>query len=154
MKPFITVILLLISTFCFSQDNWKMIYENDAEGVAVQGELTELISAIQNGENIKIYFRMERKSLPDIYVEHTAMVKFTTIMNSPKGKSVTGQIDPIIGQVPDYENEQALLKENLEWALSVSSSGNNDTMTRNVITGEIVDHRVVRWGTKWYVEKK
>ncbi|WP_431122294.1 hypothetical protein [Flagellimonas flava] len=153
MKKFITLTILLISTFCHSQSKWELVYENDADGARVQGELSELISAIQSGQNIRIYFRMGRRNQPEIYVEHTALVKFTTVMNSPNGQFVTGQIDPIVGQIPDFEKEQVLLKENLEWSLIASTTGNNDTMTRNTITGEIVDHRVVNWGTKWYVEK-
>ncbi len=117
MKTFFTVTFLLMSGFCFSQENWKMIYENDAEGATVRGEMTELISAIRNGENIRIYFKMARKNQPEIFVEHTALVKFTTVMNSPNGQFVTAQIDPIVGQVPNYEEGVVLLKENLEWLL-------------------------------------
>lgn len=74
-------------------------------------------------------------------------------MNSPKGQFVTGQIDPIVGQLPDFDKEQVLLKENLEWSLIALTNDNNDTMTRNVITGEITNHEIRNWGTKWYVEK-
>ena len=152
MKILCTIALLLFATYSFGQNDWKLVYENDDMGATVQGELTELISAIQNGLDIRIYFKMGRRSEPDIYVEHTALVKFTTVMNSPKGQFVTGQIDPIVGQVPDFEKETVLLKENLEWSLIASTNGNNDTMTRNVITGEIIDHRIVKWGTKWFVK--
>ncbi len=154
MKLFYTTIaFLLFTTYGFTQDNWKLVYENDAEGNAIVGTLDELISSVQKGENIRIYFKMGRADRPETFVEHTALVKFTTIMHSPKGKFVTAQIDPIVGQVPSYEKEIVLLKENLEWSLIASSKGNNDMMTRNVITGEIVDHSQRRWGTKWFVEK-
>ncbi|RDY59594.1 hypothetical protein [Flagellimonas nanhaiensis] len=154
MKTFLTILIIFVSTFCYSQDKWELVYENDAEGAVVTGELNDLISAIQNGQNIRIYFKMARRSNPEIYVEHTALVKFTTVMNSPNGQFVTGQIDPIVGQIPDYEKGLVLLKENLEWSLIASSNGNNDTMTRDVITGEIVGHKIVKWGTKWFVEKR
>ena len=63
----------------------------------------ELITCIQNGDDIRIYFRMGRPDQPNVFVEHTALVKFTTILNSSKGKFVTAQIDPIVGQVPNFE---------------------------------------------------
>ena len=138
----------------FSQNNWKLVYENDAKGTTINGSLNALVSAVQNGETVRIYFRMGRSSQPDFYVEHTAIAKYFTIMNSPKGQFVTAQIDPIIGQVPDFDKGQVLLKENLEWSLIASSNGQNDTMTRNVITGEIINHQINRWGTKWFVQMK
>lgn len=158
MRKFIFYIscslFLLISTATLAQGNWKLIYENDEKGNAVKGKLSELITAIRNGESIRLYFRMGRPDEPEIFVEHTALVKYITVMNSPKGQFVTAQIDPIVGQIPDFEKEQVLLKENLEWSLIASTNGKNDTMTRNVITGEIVGHRIYQWGTKWFVAKK
>ena len=73
-------------------------------------------------------------------------------MNSPNGRFVTAQIDPIVGQRPDFNKELVLLKENLEWTLIASTTGKNDTMTRNIIDGTIVDHRILLWGTKWFVK--
>ena len=72
-------------------------------------------------------------------------------MNSPDGQFVTGQIDPIVGQIPRFAEGRVLLKENLEWSLIAATTGNNDTMTRNIITGEIVSHSIVKWGTKWFI---
>ena len=146
-------VIFFFSNIAFAQNNWKLIYENDSQGNTINGELSDLISAIRSGETIRLYFRMGRPDRPETYVEHTASVKFTTIMNSPTGQFVMGQIEPITGQIPNFKSEQVILKENLEWSLIASTTGENDTMTRNVITGEIVDHRQVRWGTKWFVEK-
>jgi len=47
MKSLFTIIFLLISTFVFSQDNWKLIYENDAEGNTINGELGEQVTKKQ-----------------------------------------------------------------------------------------------------------
>ena len=153
MKILYTIAFMVFTTYGFAQNNWELVYENDANGNPIAGTLDELITSIQNGDDIRIYFRMGRPSQPEVFVEHTVLVKFTTIMNSPKGKFVTAQIDPIVGQVPNFEKEIVLLKENLEWSLIASSNGNNDTMTKNVITGEIINHGQIRWGTKWFVEK-
>lgn len=98
MKLFYTTIaLLLFTTYGVAQDNWKLIYENDAEGNAIVGTLDVLISSIQKGENIRIYFKMERPDQSKTSVEHTALVKFTTVIHSQKGKFVTAQIDTIVG---------------------------------------------------------
>ncbi len=153
MKLLFVLSFLMASAMGLSQENWKLVYENDGKGKAIHGSLEELISAVQNGETVRLYFMMGRVNDPDFYVEHTAIAKYFTIMNSPKGRFVTAQINPIIGQIPDFDQEQVLLKENLEWSLIASSNGQNDTMTRNVITGEIVDHQIRRWGTKWFVQR-
>lgn len=154
MRRFTILSFLLISMTGFSQNNWELIYENNAEGKAIFGKLDTLIYAIQNGETVRIYYNSKKDSDDDTYVEHTAMVKFFTIMNSPKGQFVTAQIDPIVGQIPNFEEETMSLKENLEWSLIASTNGKNDTMTRNVITGEVVSHGIRKWGTKWFVQQE
>ncbi len=153
MKPIYTIVFLLLTTFAFSQNNWTLIYENDAEGNAVKGELSALISAVRNGETIRIYFKMGKKRHPETFVEHTALVKFSTIMNSPEGQFVTAQIDPIIGQKPKHKRQEVVLEENLEWSLIASTNGKNDTMMRDVMTGKVSKHRISEWGTKWFVKK-
>ncbi len=154
MKLYFFITIVWISVSGFSQDNWTLIYENDANGTTLYGNLDNFISKIQNGETVRIYYNSMRPGNSDTYVEHTALVKFFTIMNGPKGKFVTAQIDPIVGQVPNFKEEEVVLKENLEWSLIASTTGKNDTMTRNVITGEIVNHEMRRWGTKWFIRKK
>ncbi|BFP40266.1 hypothetical protein FGF1_11110 [Flavobacteriaceae bacterium GF1] len=154
MKTFPILLFLLLFTAGFSQTGWKLVYENDAEGKTVNGDLDELVLAIQHGEPVRIYYNSKKPNDPDTYVEHTALVKFFTILNSPEGRFVTAQIDPIVGQIPLFDQGHVLLKENLEWSLIASTNGKNDTMTRNVITGEIVGHQIRSWGTKWFVEKK
>ncbi len=154
MKLYIIISFLVFSAVGFSQDGWKLIYENDAEGNPVNGDLEELILAIRNGEMVRIYYNSKKAKHSNTYVEHTALVKFFTIMNSPQGRFVTAQIDPIIGQIPDFEEEKVVLKENLEWSLIASTNGKNDTMTRNLISGEIVGHQIRKWGTKWFIENK
>ncbi|MGB5818859.1 MAG: hypothetical protein WBG90_05190 [Saonia sp.] len=153
LKKYTFLTLLLFPFLILAQSNWTLIYENDSEGKAIRGELNELIAAIQDGEEIRIYFRMGRPNEPEIFVEHTALAKYITIMNSPEGRFVTAQIDPIVGQTPNFKEQHILLKENLEWSLIASTNGKNDTMTRNTITGEIISHVIHKWGTKWYVQK-
>lgn len=136
-----------------AQERWALVYENDAQGNTVSGQIDDLIAAVRSGQSIRIYFRMGRPTEPEIFVEHTAEIFFSTVMNSPSGAYVMGQIEPITGQVPDFEAMSVQLKENLEWSLIASITGLNDTMTRHMITGEIVSHKAYRWGTRWFVER-
>ena len=153
MKLYFTISFLLIFTVGVSQNNWTLIYENDAEGNAVYGNLEELILAIQQGEVVRIYYN-SKKDQSTHYVEHSTTVRFCTIMNSPKGKFVAAQIDPITGQIPDFEEETVLLKENLEWSMIATTNGKNNTITRNTISGEILNNQIRHWGTKWFIKMK
>lgn len=145
------VFLSFIPLYCFSQEtNWVLIYENDAEGNTIQGSKKELITNIRNGKNIKIAWISQRPNNPDIKVEHMALAKFTTILSD---QTVFVQIEPIIGQTPDFKTKQITFKENLEWCLIAGSNGKSDTMMRNTITGEIIGHQIRKRGFKWYAEK-
>jgi hypothetical protein len=148
-------ILLLTTQFSMAQSSteqgWRLIYENDANGTALSGSKQQLVKSIEEGKSIRVSFCMGNSTCTDVYALHTALVKFTTILNSPNGQFVAAQIDPIIGQIPDLKTGRVLLKENQEWSLIVTSLGEHDQMTRNMITGEIIDHRLVRWGIKWFV---
>ena len=137
----------------YAQQEWKLIYENDADGKNLQGEFNDLLDAVRGGKPVKIYYKMGRDSEPEVFVEHLTDAKFLTILNSPHGLAVTAQIDCIVGQTPMFEEKRILLKENLEWCLITSTSGVNDMLTRNTITGEILNHQVRRWGTKWFVSE-
>lgn len=154
MKGLFTLLIyFLVFTGADAQGSWELVYENDAQGNTIFGKLDDLVQAIRAGKSIRVHFIMGKEDTSETYVEHTALVKFTTVMNSPRGQFVTGQIDPIVGQVPDFVNQQVKLKENLEWSLIVSTTGKNDQMTRNVVTGEVVSHSVRNWGVKWFEEK-
>ena len=147
--------IFIFSLGGFAQDhgegNWVLIYENDAEGNSVFGDLDDLIGAVRNGESVRISWYHQSPSDSKRKVEHLADAKFITIMSD---QTVLAQIDPIAGQVPDFDKQQITLKENLEWSLIASSNGKNDQMTRNVVTGEIVDHGIRNWGTKWFVKRR
>ncbi len=151
MKFFALVICLFAFTNVSAQKDWKLVYENDEAGKAVYGEIENLISHIRDGRPIRMYYRMGGSKPTDRFVEHTADAKFFTIMNSNGKTLVMAQIDPIVGQTPSFEKGTLTLKENLEWSLIASTTGENDQMTRNVITGEVVNHSTRKWGTKWFV---
>ncbi len=144
-------LFFIFSTTCYCQSNWKLLYENDSEGNAVEGKLEDLIQAIRDGEEIRIYWNSQSSKEDLTYVEHGAHAKFTTIMNSPNGQFVTAQIDPIMGQTPSFDEAHVLLKENLQWVMIAHSNGKQDTMMRNLKTGEILGHKISQRGTKWFV---
>ncbi|MEO0341476.1 MAG: hypothetical protein AAF242_19980 [Bacteroidota bacterium] len=123
----ILIILVLALPKLNAQSNWKLIYENDSKGNTVEGQLADLIQAIRDGEEIRIYWNSKAPGKEVIFVEHTTDAKFTTIMNSPAGQFVTAQIDPIMGQTPSFDEEQVILKENLQWTLIAHSNGKHRT---------------------------
>lgn len=143
---------MLIDSPLQAQTNskWTLIYENDEVGKVLQGSKENLIEAIRNGQEVRISWLHESPVNPTRKVEHLANAKFMTIMSD---KTVFAQIDPIVGQSPDFDEQIITLKENLEWSMIASSSGLNDHMTRNLISGEIVSHGSSRWGIKWFIKK-
>lgn len=143
--------LLCFYSQSFAQGTWALVYENDAQGQAVQGQLEDLVAAVRDGKSVRIYYRSGTPGVSERFVEHTALVKFFTILNSPEGLEVMGQLDPIIGQTPDFREMHIAFKENLEWSMIASSTGKHDTMMRNVISGEVLGHEFRRWGIKWFV---
>lgn len=133
-----------------SSPKWTLIYENDDNGNAVYGEKETLMEAIRNGEDIRIGWKHQSPTNPKVKVEHWANAKFITIMSD---ETILAQIDPIVGQTPNFDDQTIILKENFEWSMIASSSGKNDHMTRKVMTGEIMSHQKSRWGIKWYIKK-
>ncbi len=148
---FLTVVLF-VSLTTLAQDNskWKLVYHNDKDGKTVDGKIENLIEAVRLGEQIRIYWSSQRKSDATKKVEHFADAKFLTILSDT---IVFAQIDPIIGQTPNFDSQTIQLKENLEWSLIASSNGKSDNMMRNVVTGEILGHGIGAFAIKWYIRK-
>ena len=93
-----------------------------------------MISAVRKALEVRIYWKHESPENPKIKVEHLAPAKFLTIMS---GETVFAQIDPIVGQNPDFDEQELKLRENLSWFLMAGTNGKFESMTRNVITGEM-----------------
>ena len=147
MKYLMIIVLTTLSNLLFAQ-NWKVIYENGAEGRALQGNIDELKEAIRLGEEVRIAWGFQHPQQKDIRVEHLADASFLTIQSD---SIVHAQINPIYGQSPDFDQGIILLKENLEWVFIGGTNGKMDSMTRNTITGEIVNHSMRNSRFKWYV---
>lgn len=157
-KTFIASLLFFISIATFGQkqnptieSEWSLVYSNDENGNAVAGDLRKLIDAVRNGETVRISWTIEHPTNKNIKVEHFADATFITILCD---STVFTQIDPIVGQTPSVRDKFITLKENVEWAFSASSTGNNDSMNMNKKTGDVIDHKPFKCGIKWFTRKK
>ncbi len=149
MKTLLTCSMLLISIHLFAQD-WNILYQNDKDGKALKGNIEDLKSAIRNGKEVRIGWGFQHPTIKKVSVEHVADAAFLTIQSD---SIVHAQIRPIIGQVPDFSEGSIILKENLEWVFIGGTNGKMDSMTRNMITGEIVDHKLRTAAFKWFIKE-
>jgi hypothetical protein len=156
-RGLLIVLTILISEVLFGQQKkvnvndglgWKLIYENDENGNKVAGDFDKLIRAVRKGEPIRIGWKIEHPTNKSLKVEHFADAQFITILSD---STVFAQIEPIVGQTPDIKERSITLKENIEWAFSASSLGNNDSMNINTKTGEVIDHNQWKSGIKWFI---
>lgn len=128
---------------------WTLIYENDDQGKRIQGDFNMLKKAIREARPVRISWKLTSASNKAVFVEHFADAKFITLLGD---SAVMAQIDPIVGQTPQFSDKFISLKENAEWAFIASTTGNNDSMNTNLKTGEVIDHKPFRCGIKWFVE--
>lgn len=146
---------ILVTLFCFvalttqAQNSWTLVLHNDENGKIVSGDVSDLIQAVRDGKEVRIAWWGQSPSDPKRKVEHLADASFLTIMSD---SIVFGQIEPIYGQVPDFNEFKITLKENLEWVIIGGTNGKSDAMTRNVVTGEIIGHNARNRPFKWYVK--
>lgn len=145
-----SLLTLSLSGFAQDKDNWELVYHNDVEGNTVEGNIEALIEAVRKGDEIRIYWSAQSPNDKTKKVEHFADAKFLTVLSD---SIVFAQIDPIIGQTPDFDSQTIRFKENLQWSLLAASNGKSDTMMRNVVTGEIIGHNLVPFAIKWYTRK-
>ncbi|UII81649.1 hypothetical protein [Flagellimonas sp. CMM7] len=142
-----SLLTLSLSGFAQDKDNWELVYHNDVEGNTIEGNIEALIEAVRRGDEVRIYWSAQSPNDKTKKVEHFADAKFLTVLSD---SIVFAQIDPIIGQTPDFDSQTIKFKENLQWSLLAASNGKSDTMMRNVVTGEIIGHNLVPFAIKWY----
>lgn len=146
----IIAVFLLICSIGYGQ-KWTMVYQNDAKGAMVSGSLNELIEAVRAGLPIRVGWSGQSPTDPNRKVEHVANAKFLTIMSN---KTVFAQIDPIIGQTPDFTKQFIELKEGTTWVMIAASNGKSDSMMTDTKTGEIIGHGENARAIDWYVLKQ
>lgn len=149
-KLSIIAVLLFVSTVAYSQQ-WTRVYQNDAEGNTISGSLNDLIRDVRDGLSIRIGWSSQNATDPKRKVEHRAEAKFLTIMSD---KTVFAQIDPIIGQTPDFTKQFIALKEGTSWVLIAASNGKSDAMMTNTETGKVLGHNESPRAIDWYVLKQ
>ncbi|MEM9297684.1 MAG: hypothetical protein AAGA64_04785 [Bacteroidota bacterium] len=66
---------------------------------------------------------------------------------------VHAQIRLISDQTPDFNNGTIELKENLEWLLIGEKNWKMNRMTRYIITGEIINHKLSQNRFMWFVKQ-
>jgi hypothetical protein len=152
-RTLLLIVFLLCGMFMRAQHPWALIYENDASGSALQGNFQELLEAVRNGQEIRIYFIMGDPNQAGGHAEHLVDVPFLTILNTDKGQTLYAQISEIKGQVPDMEGNRLGFHEAYEWTLLASTNGENEQLIKNPLTGEVIFQKKSRWGTKWFVRK-
>lgn len=152
IKLFLQVLLIAVVTSVQGQsdNNWHLIYENDKEGRAVSGNKQDLIKAVQNADDIKVSWVHIVSEQPLQKIEHTAEANYLTIIND---ETVLAQLKPFIGQSPDFDTQHIILDENIEMAIVVSTSGKNNYIKRNTITGEIIAHNSGKRAYRWFERK-
>ncbi|MDW3194333.1 MAG: hypothetical protein R8G66_18300 [Cytophagales bacterium] len=150
MKHLLFLPTFFIALSSVSAQDWKLVYHNDAEGNALEGNIEELIQAVYDGKEVRVawWSRKNEEGVSRVY--HVADAAFLTIMMD---SVVMAQIRPIYGQTPEFENYTITLKENLEWVQITGTNGNHDSMMSNTSTGEIVGHGIRKAGAKWYVKQ-
>ncbi|MEM6524444.1 MAG: hypothetical protein AAF693_11650 [Bacteroidota bacterium] len=149
MKNIVIGIFLSLTTSLSAQE-WTLIYHNDEQGNVLSGDIGVLKSVVRNGGEIRIAWGFQHQNIPKVRVEHIADASFLTIQSD---SIVHAQIRPITGQVPNFDRGTITLKENLEWLFIGGTNGKMDRMTRNVITGEIVNHVLAQNEFKWFTKK-
>lgn len=126
-----------------AQDSWRLVYHNNEDGEAVEGQISDLITAVKEGKEIRMAWWGRR-------VYHLSDASFLTILTD---SVVFGQIKPIYGQTPEFTDYTITLKENLQWSMTGGTNGKSDAMMTNTATGEIAGHNARKRAFKWYVRE-
>lgn len=151
MKTLFIIVFLATSTQSFARQNWTMVYHNDMNGNTIKGNINELINGIRNGEEVRIAWWFQHPTVEKVKVEHLTDASFLTIQS---GSIVHAQINSIVSQAPDFQEGAIKLRENLEWVFVGATNGKMDTLVRNVLTGEIIEHKLNTSAFKWYLKKE
>lgn len=121
MKLFIAIITSIIwNIYGTSAQDVKLLVKTDAQGNVIEGSLDTLISAVRDGNDIKVGWSLDfnNDNFPD--VEHFIDAKFLTILNG----HVFNQIDPIYAQAPNAKIPQVeIANNNMKWIAIIGTNG-------------------------------
>ncbi len=144
----IFLLVALASTAQAQTPAWTLVYQNDADGNVLKGDIQLLINAVRKGLPIRVAWGYQRPSDPGISVEHVADAAFLTIMSQ---KLVQAQIEPIYGQRPMFDEEYMAFRDNF-WITIANTNGKSVTAIRNFTTGELEDQSIRQSKFTWYVQ--
>ncbi len=157
MKHFLVIILLVGLISCETKTNvspqqeWRLVYHNDAEGNALYGSKETLMDAVRKGLPVRIGFGFRSSRDTTRSVEHVADAKFLTIMDNGE---VFAQIDPIIGQRPvrDGDTLKIRFRNSNKWVKIAGTNGYSTALMIDYLNDSLVNPgRDGRAGTLWYV---
>ena len=147
-KNLFFILVIFVSSNLYSQQStWNLVFQNDAEGNAVEGSLSMLRTAVRKGYPIRVGWGSQSKTDLNRSVEHVVDANFTTILGQ---KHVQAQIQPIFGQRPSFDEELIRFRSNF-WFMIANTNGKTPMATRNLTTGEIEDETVSNRKFSWYV---
>ncbi|MTB51282.1 hypothetical protein [Lewinella sp. W8] len=130
------------------ESGWMVVYAHDEHGRATEGSLAALRAAVKSGKEVRLRWKHTRSDKNAHSVEHFAEASFLTVLND---HHVLAQIEPIIGQTPNFREASITLKEQLQWSMLASTRGTHDTMMRNPATGELASHRPLALPMAWLI---
>lgn len=101
MKTIIFALLISFAMTAYGHENkdYQLVYHQGADKKAMSGSIDNLIKAIRDGKQIRLYMDLE-------FVEHSMDAGFMSIFEG----EVYAQIDPIQGQRPNKKTQSIELK--------------------------------------------
>ncbi|MEM8847249.1 MAG: hypothetical protein AAGD17_09130 [Bacteroidota bacterium] len=146
------IVLFSCETSTSTQENdWQLVYRNDANGKTLFGEKQELLNAVRNGNPVKIGFGGQLRRDTTLTIEHVFEAHFFTILNDSE---VYAQMSPIIGQNPLIEKDTTnILFRNTQWNIIVGTNGFSDRLTMSLSQDTILSQNQRKMNVSWFVKK-
>ncbi|KAA1245276.1 hypothetical protein [Aquimarina sp. RZ0] len=152
----------LLSMSIFSQSKYSIIYEADANGKLISGNINDLKTVVQNGNPIRVgwVLKLQNEKGEIKELEHWTDTKFLTIIDD----NIYAQIHSIYQQMTDFNNPEGALKflDNQPdgWVAIISTSGImrqkyadilkwTEGMSKEEISEMVKEMETSRVRTKW-----
>ena len=147
-KQLLMILALLCSQSVFAE--WRLLYKNDRDGQAVEGDIDDLIDAVRQGLPIRIAWGAARPNQPESYVEHVAEADFVTVAS---GKNVFVQIPEHIGQTSYWDTDfQDFNTPEVVWRGLFGTTGRFMAVFYNRSSGETVRRLPQKVVMSWFAE--
>lgn len=146
-----TVFLITFTLLSFTvQADWKLLYKNDKNGQAIDGDMQSLVEAIRQGLPIRIAWGVSRTPAADSYVEHVIEPTFITATN---GMQVFAQTAEHIAQTSYWDNEfQDFNSPQILWRGILSTTGRFTAIWYNRSSGETIRRMPQKAVITWFAD--